>query len=97
MKRKNTSKAVKELLSFPFRLLYSFNYQYNSKLLLDLYEEKSLSLRKALGASNENLFIFIFSQLFLCAIAASTCVICIQWIFSTLSENIVEFTSYSIS
>ena len=44
--------------------MYSFHYQYNSKLLLDLYEEKSLSLRKALGASNINLFIFIFSQLF---------------------------------
>ena len=62
--------------------MYSFHYQYNSKLLLDLYEEKSLSLRKALGASNINLFIFIFSQLFLCAITASACAICIQWILA---------------
>ncbi|KXY99210.1 ABC transporter permease, partial [Bacillus cereus] len=97
-KEKNTSKAVKELLSFPFRL---FCIAFITSIIVSYYwiytKKKSLSLRKALGASNVNLFIFIFSQLFLCAIAASTCAICIQWIFSTLSENIVEFTSYSIS
>ncbi|MRR80131.1 ABC transporter permease, partial [Bacillus anthracis] len=28
---------------------------------------------------------------------ATACAICIQWIFSILSENIIEFTSYNIS
>ncbi|ADY22259.1 ABC transporter permease [Bacillus paranthracis] len=97
-KEKNTSKAVKELLSFPFRL---FCIAFITSIIVSYYwiytKKKNLSLRKALGASNVNLFIFIFSQLFLCAIAASTCAICIQWIFSTLSGNILEFTSYSIS
>ncbi|OFD92344.1 hypothetical protein BWGOE13_30560 [Bacillus mycoides] len=97
-KEKNTSKAVKELLSFPFRL---FCIALITSIIVSYYwiytKKKNLSLRKALGASNVNLFIFIFSQLFLCAITASACAICIQWIFSTLSENIIESTSYSIS
>ena len=45
--------------------MYSFHYQYNSKLLLDLYEEKSLSLRKALGASNVNLlFLYLVNYFY---------------------------------
>ncbi|MEB9945244.1 ABC transporter permease [Bacillus cereus] len=97
-KEKNSSEAVEELLSFPYRI---FCIALITSLIVSYFwiytKKKSLSLRKALGASNINLFIFIFSQLFLCAIAASACAICIQWIFKTLSENILEFTSYSIS
>ncbi|AEW56098.1 ABC transporter, permease protein [Bacillus cereus F837/76] len=97
-KEKNSSEAVEELLSFPYRLLC---IAFITSIIVSYYwiytKKKSLSLRKALGASNVNLFIFIFSQLFLCAITASACAICIQWIFSILSENIIEFTSYSIS
>ncbi|PFB94873.1 ABC transporter permease [Bacillus cereus] len=96
-KDKNSSKAVKELLSFPYRL---FCIAFITSIIVSYYwiytKKKSLSLRKALGASNVNLFIFIFSQLFLCAITASACAICIQWIFSTLSKTIIESTSYSI-
>lgn len=97
-KEKNSSEAVEELLSFPYRLLC---IAFITSIIVSYYwiytKKKSLSLRKALGASNVNLFIFIFSQLFLCAITATACAICIQWIFSILSENIIEFTSYNIS
>ncbi|KXY32484.1 FtsX-like permease family protein [Bacillus sp. TH22] len=97
-KEKNSSQAVEELLSFPYRLLFialinciivSYFWVYTKR--------KNLSLRKALGASSLNLFIFIFSQLFICAITAAACAIGIQWILSTLSKSIVEYTSYNIS
>lgn len=89
---------MEELLSFPYRLLFialinciivSYFWVYTKR--------KNLSLRKALGASSLNLFIFIFSQLFICAITAAACAIGIQWILSTLSKSIVEYTSYNIS
>ncbi|ASI78430.1 FtsX-like permease family protein [Bacillus pacificus] len=97
-KEKNSSQAVEELLSFPYRLLFIALINCIIVSCFWIYtKKKSLSLRKALGASSLNLFIFIFSQLFICAITAAACAIGIQWILSILSTRILEYTSYSIS
>ncbi|PES74856.1 ABC transporter permease [Bacillus cereus] len=96
-KEKSSSKARREQLALPYRLLFiavmnciiaSYFWIYTKK--------KSVSLRKALGASNLNLFVFIFSQLFICAIAAAVCALCMQWILSTMNKSIVHVMGFTI-
>ncbi|MFD6508969.1 MULTISPECIES: ABC transporter permease [unclassified Bacillus (in: firmicutes)] len=97
-KEKNSSQALTEQLALPYRLIFialinciivSYFWIYTKK--------KSISLRKALGASNLNLFVLIFSQLFICAISAAICAICIQWMLSTLSKSIIHSIGFHIS
>ncbi|PEB09832.1 ABC transporter permease [Bacillus thuringiensis] len=94
---KRSSKAMRAQLTLPYRLLFiavmnciiaSYFWIYTKK--------KSISLRKTLGASNLNLFVFIFSQLFLCAIAVAVCAICMQWILSTMNQSIVNLMGFAI-
>ena len=66
MKRKNSSEAVEELLSFPYRLLC---IAFITNIIVSYYwiytKKKSLSLRKALGASNINLlFLYLVNYFY---------------------------------
>lgn len=95
---KNSNKALEELLSFPYRLFLIALINCIIVSYLWIYSKrKSISLRKALGASNLNLFVYTFSQLLICAIFAAVCSIFIQWILSILSKSILDSTSYNIS
>ena len=76
---------------------YCCNELYNCELFLDLHEKKkSISLRENVGSNNLNLFVFIFSQLFICAIVAAICAICMQWILSTMNKSIVHVIGFTI-
>ncbi|MGG0153384.1 ABC transporter permease [Bacillus mycoides] len=95
---KNSGQALTEQLSLPYRLLFIALINCMIVSYFWIYtKRKSISLRKALGASNLNLFVFIFSQLFICAITAAVCAICIQWILSTLGTSIIHSIGFSIS
>ncbi|HDR4565558.1 ABC transporter permease [Bacillus paranthracis] len=94
---KSSNKAMRAQLTLPYNLLFiavmnciiaSYFWIYTKK--------KSISLRKTLGASNLNLFVFIFSQLFICAIVAAICAICMQWILSTMNKSIVHVMGFTI-
>ncbi|TKA05564.1 ABC transporter permease [Bacillus thuringiensis] len=94
---KSSNKAMRAQLTLPYSLLFiavmnciiaSYFWIYTKK--------KSISLRKTLGASNLNLFVFIFSQLFICAIVAVICAICMQWILSTMNKSIVYVMGFTI-
>lgn len=67
----NSNERLKEMLSLPYRLFAIALINGISISYLWIYNKrKNLSLRKALGASNLNLFMFIFTQLLLCAAIA---------------------------
>ncbi|PEY97500.1 ABC transporter permease, partial [Bacillus cereus] len=84
-------------LTLPFRLLFIAVMNCIIASYFWIYtKRKSVSLRKALGASNLNLFVFIFSQLFICAIAAAVCAICMQWVLSTMNKSIVDLLGFTI-
>ncbi|ASI78433.1 ABC transporter permease [Bacillus pacificus] len=94
---KSSNKAMRAQLTLPYNLLFiavmnciiaSYFWIYTKK--------KSISLRKTLGASNLNLIVFIFSQLFICAIVAAICAICMQWILSTMNKSIVHVMGFTI-
>ncbi|EJS69340.1 ABC transporter permease [Bacillus cereus] len=96
-KEKSSSKAMRAQLTLPYRLLFIAVMNCIIVSYFWIYtKRKSVSLRKALGASNLNLFVFIFSQLFICAISAAVCALCIQWILSTMSNSIVHSMGFTI-
>ncbi|MCW1240615.1 MULTISPECIES: ABC transporter permease [Bacillus] len=96
-KEKSSSKAMRAQLTLPFRLLFIAVMNCIIASYFWIYtKRKSISLRKALGASNLNLFVFIFSQLFICAIAAAVCAICMQWILTTMNKSIVDLFGFTI-
>lgn len=95
---KNSSQAMTEQLSIPYRLLFIALINCIIVSYFWIYKKrKSISLRKALGASNLNLFVFIFSQLFICALSAAICATCIQWMLSALSKSIIHSIGFHIS
>ncbi|WP_018753131.1 ABC transporter permease [Paenibacillus sanguinis] len=95
---KNSREGVKEVLSYPYKLfLIALINCINVSYLWIFLKRKEISLRKALGASNLNLFTFIIGQLLVCAILTAICAILIQWLLSKLSFMILNFTSYFIS
>ncbi|MDQ0722443.1 putative ABC transport system permease protein [Paenibacillus sp. W4I10] len=97
-KEKNARQGVNEVLSYPYKLfLIALINCINVSYLWIYSKRKEISLRKALGASNFNLFVHIVSQLTICAVLAGTCSILIQWFLSILSLKILNVTSYYIS
>lgn len=97
-KQKRSRQGVKEVMSYPYKLvMIALLNCVNVSYLWIYLKRKEFSLRKALGASNLNLFAHIFSQLFLCAVLAAGCSFFIQLILSKLSIKIVESTTYFIS
>ncbi|MED1268753.1 FtsX-like permease family protein [Bacillus mycoides] len=97
-KEKNSSQALTEQLALPYRLIFIAVINCIIVSYFWIYtKRRSISLRKALGASSLDLFVFIFSQLFICAISAAICAICIQWVLSTLSKSIIHSIGFHIS
>ncbi|RAW19307.1 ABC transporter permease [Paenibacillus taichungensis] len=95
---KNTRQGVKEVLSYPYKLFLIALINCINVSYLSIYlKRKEISLRKALGASHFNLFFYILSQLFICAVLAGTFSILIQWLLSKQSLKILDVTSYYIS
>lgn len=97
-KEKNTRGGVTEVLSYPYKLflIALINCMIVSYFWIYL-KKKEISLRKALGASNINLFSFIYSQLFICTVLAAIFSLFIQWLLSKFSNHILNSTSYNIS
>lgn len=96
-KEKNTRDSVKEILSYPYKLvLIALINCINVSYLWIFLKKKEISLRKALGAGNLNLLQYIVSQLFICASAAAICSIIILWLLNRLSANIYNLTYYYV-
>lgn len=97
-KEKKSREGVNEVLSYPYKLfLISLINCINVSYLWIYLKRKEISLRKALGASNLNLFIYIFSQLLVCASLAALCAFFIQWMLSQLDITILNTTTYYIN
>ena len=95
---KKSREGVNEVLSYPYKLfIIALINCINVSYLWIFLKRKEISLRKALGASNLNLFAYIFSQLIVCAVLAALCSIFFQLLLSKLSLIILNFTSYYIS
>lgn len=95
---KNARQGVKEVLSYPYKLfLIALINCINVSYLWIYLKRKEISLRKALGASHLHLFVYILSQLFICAVLAGTFSIFIQWLLSKRSLQILDVTSYYIN
>ncbi|WP_059040823.1 FtsX-like permease family protein [Paenibacillus rubinfantis] len=95
---KKTRGMVKEVLSYPYQLcvIALINCIIVSYLWIYL-KRKDIALRKALGASDFNLFVYIITQLFVCAIIAILCSLFIQWFLRKSSAGIFHYTSYIVS
>lgn len=95
---KKSREGVNEVLSYPYKLfLISLINCINVSYLWIYLKRKEISLRKALGASNLALIIYIFSQLLICAVLAAICSFCIQWLLGQLNLTILNSTTYYIS
>ncbi|MCH1642510.1 ABC transporter permease [Paenibacillus timonensis] len=95
---KDARGMVKEVLSYPYQLITIalINCIIVSYLWIYL-KRKDIALRKALGASNLNLFVHIITQLLLCAFLATLGSIFIQLLLTKSSAGIFQHTSYLIS
>ncbi|MGG5252454.1 ABC transporter permease [Neobacillus sp. SM06] len=95
--QKNSRQGVKEVLSYPYKLFIIALINCITVSYLWIYlKRKDISLRKALGASNLNLFSFVFGQLLICATLATVSSIVILWVLGKIGNNILYFTSYNI-
>lgn len=95
---KHSQDMVKEILSYLYQLcvIALINCIIFSYLWIYL-KRKSIALRRALGASNFSLFVYVISQLLLCAALATICAIFTQWILSHFSSEILTNTGYFIN
>lgn len=97
-KEKKSRAGVNEVLSYPYKLfLIALINCINVSYLWIYLKRKEISLRKALGASNSNLFLYIISQLLICAVLAAICSFFMQWLLSRLNVTIVDVTTYFIN
>ncbi|MDT3428259.1 putative ABC transport system permease protein [Paenibacillus forsythiae] len=95
---KNSRQGVKEVLSYPYKLfLMALINCVNVSYLWIYVKRKEISLRKALGASNLALFVYIMSQLSICAGLAAIFTFFVQWLLTGLNLTIVNNTSYFVS
>lgn len=95
---KRSRGGVKEMMSYPYKLVVIalINCIIASYLWIHL-KKREVALRKALGASNLNLFTHIMIQLLVCALLAALLAILIQLILSKMNLKILHFTSYFIN
>ena len=63
---------------------------------MDLHEEEEYFLKENVGSKQFEFICIHICQLFICAIVAAICAICMQWILSTMNKSIVHVMGFTI-
>ncbi|WP_164462072.1 ABC transporter permease [Bacillus sp. FJAT-42376] len=92
-KERRSRQDVKELLSLPYELsvMAISSCLLVSSLWIHL-KRRDISTRKAFGASNAGLFLFVFSQAFVCAMLSSGLSLVIQWLLAEAGNDMFAYT-----
>ena len=96
-RERKANRGVKEVLNFPLRLFIIALINCIIVNYLWVYiKRKEISIKKALGASNLNLFSYIGIQFIICSVFSALFAILIQGALSQIS-NITNYTGYRFS